>query len=141
MEPLLEKLVASPRFLVSERSRVPNEPGVYLLSESDNDLYIGRAKSLRGRMQGHGSRSHYSASFALKLARKKTNRLTNYKPENGAKTLMTEPAFQAVFYAMVDRVKAMQVRHIVEPDDHVQYLFEMYASLALDVPYCDFATH
>ena len=141
MEPLLSELLASHACEVSDYGRMPAQPGVYLLSEGTNNLYIGRARSLRNRMKQHTSRSHYSASFALKLAREKTKRLSNYRPENAAKTLMKDDQFRNAFLEMVDRVKHMRARHIVQPDDHLQYLFEMYASLTLDVPYCDFATH
>lgn len=141
MEPMLDVLLRSQSIKVSEYKEMPNKPGVYLLSENGEDLYVGRAKSLRNRMKQHASNSHYSASFALKLTRKKTGRFSNYKPENGAKTLMKDEAFKAAFQEMVSRVKAMDARHIVEPSDHLQYLFEMFASLQLSVPYCDFATH
>jgi predicted GIY-YIG superfamily endonuclease len=141
MEPMLDELLRSEQTKVSDCKKMPEKPGVYLLSENGENLFVGRAKSLRKRMAQHGARSHYSASFALKLARKKTNRLSNYKPENGAKTLMKDEGFKAAFLSMVARVKKMDAHHIVEPSDHLQYLFEMYASLQLNIPYCDFATH
>jgi GIY-YIG catalytic domain len=141
MDPMLAQLRNAEVFCVSDCGKFPSEPGVYLLSESHNDLYVGRTSSLKNRMRGHGSKSHYSASFALKLAREKAEKPATYRTDHSAKTLMSDDHFRAIFHGMIARVKKMQVRYVVEANDHAQYLFEMYASLVLQVPYCDFANH
>jgi hypothetical protein len=141
MEPLFDELMASKVIRVSSLREFPDKPAIYLLSEGSERLYVGRARSLQKRMRQHSSRSHYSASFAFKLARIKECRASDYTQKNSAKTLMNEPQFLGTFLDMVRRVQNMDAHYVEEPDDKVQYLFEMYATLALNVPYCDFSTH
>ena len=47
--------------------------GIYVLYEDETPLYVGRTGRMKARLKEHGaqSSSHFSASFAFILARKK----------------------------------------------------------------------
>ena len=76
LHPSFEKLMAmSPVKIEALPTELPME-GVYLLSEGENHLYVGRSEKLRQRMQQHSrpSAAHNQAVFAFKLAREATGR-------------------------------------------------------------------
>jgi hypothetical protein len=61
--------------------------GVYLFSESDAHLYVGRSNKIRARWGRHCNpgATHRMATFAFKLARKTTGKLTaSYKDDETA---------------------------------------------------------
>ena len=47
--------------------------GIYLFSDGKKHLYVGRTNRLRERLRGHcvPSGSHFTATFAFRMARKK----------------------------------------------------------------------
>lgn len=74
LHPSFERLMAMRP--VSARSLPPNVPqrGIYLFSEGDDHLYVGRTNRMRDRLQEHcrPSSTNNSAPFAFILARKAT---------------------------------------------------------------------
>src|SRR5207237_815378 len=50
--------------------------GIYLLSEGEKHLYVGRSESMPTRLRNHCNGSHKQAAFAFKIAREATG-LTN----------------------------------------------------------------
>src|SRR6266540_257222 len=119
-------------------------PGVYLFSEGDQHLYVGRTNRLRERLLEHGrpSSRHDGAPFAFLLAREKTVRtIASYKKNGSRRDLEGDPQFADAFMAAKRRVRAMNIRFIEERDPLRQALLEIYVAVALRTPYNDFDTH
>jgi hypothetical protein len=123
--------------VVSQKGRT----GVYAFYEDDVPVHVGRTRNLHGRLRGHISKSHYSASFAFKRARRALERVATYTPEGSRANLAVEEVFQAEFHRQIGLVKAMAVRFIEVPDPIAQYLLELYAHLEYDLPLDEFDTH
>src|SRR5580692_2795792 len=95
MEALFQKFVGAPRMNFSEKSDFPEGPGLYLLSEGDLDLYVGRSsRGLKKRLKGHSVGTHFSSSFAFLLARDETGMRATYKKEGSRAELMNNPIFR-----------------------------------------------
>jgi hypothetical protein len=118
--------------------------GVYLFSEGDSHLYVGRSNTLRGRYGRHSlpGATYKQAAFAFLLAREKTQSLqATYRTEGSRAWLMQQPHFIAAFIAAKARIRAMQYRYVEETDQNRQALLEMYAAVVLETKYNDFGTH
>jgi predicted GIY-YIG superfamily endonuclease len=117
---------------------------VYLFSEGDRHLYVGRTKQLRGRLRQHSipAAGHNQAVFAFKLAREKTGKTkAAYTPEGSRKSLTRDPVFAAAFGNAKARVRQMDLRFVEEVDPRRQALLETYVAIVLETPYNDFETH
>ncbi|WDF70962.1 hypothetical protein [Novosphingobium sp. KACC 22771] len=126
----------------SGRVRLPlNVPrcGVYLFSEGDDHLYVGRTDRLRDRHREHWSGKANDAPFAFKLARHATGNLVKGGPTR--KALERDPVFAIAFAEARDRVSAMQFRWVEEADPNRQCLLEIYATVVLEARYNDFINH
>ena len=118
--------------------------GVYLFTENDVPLYVGRSNNLRRRMQSHGSQgaTHKQAAFAFRLARTETGRLkATYKKEGSRASLMEDPSFADSFMRAKQRIRDMDLRFVEEPDPLRQTLLEVYVAVVLKTPYNDFDNH
>ena len=134
-KPAFRRLVGMDPFRVDERpSPVPvGTAGVYVLSEPDRPLYVGRTRNLRNRLSGHCSSSVNRATLAVKMARIGADRDANYKGDRSAKYLYENDLnFRAEFDKARQRIGAMQVRYVAERDDVGQALLEIYAAVELD---------
>lgn len=118
--------------------------GIYVFSEGDRHLYVGRSRNLRRRLGRHclpGS-THRAAAFAFRLAREKTGRLApSYRSEGSRAELAMDPAFRHAFEEAKERIRAMHMRFVSEPDPIRQALLEIYAAVVLETPYNGFDTH
>ena len=118
---------------------------IYLFSENDRSLYVGRTRKLRQRLRQHSipSAQHNQAVFAFRLAREETGRLAAaYTGEGRRATLAVDDnEFAAAFRTAKERVRAMQVRYVEEKDPLRQALLEIYVAIVLKTPYNDFNTH
>ena len=118
--------------------------GIYLFSEGDKHLYVGRTNRLRERLQEHcqpGS-DHYSATFAFRLAREATGNLSaSYTKKGSRSALEKDPEFQVAFTNAKERVRRMQIRFVSEAGSLRQALLEIYISVCLETPHNDFDTH
>ena len=114
-------------------SPVPTErPGVYLLSESDRPLYVGRTRDMRGRLSDHRSSAVTRATLTVKMARIETNRPATCAAGNSARDLYRhDSTFKTQFGRARRRIRAMQVRYVIENDDVRQAMLEIYASVEL----------
>lgn len=144
LHPSFERLMTrAPAVGVAPPIGIPRS-GVYLFSEGDRHLYVGRSNRLRERYFLHcrsGSQQN-QASFAFKLAREATNRTTaTYQQKGGRKDLMLDRDFMEAFQNAKGRIRQMQYRYVEETDQTRQALLEVYVSIALDTPYNDFNTH
>src|SRR5438876_4409176 len=141
LHPKFEALLKTPAVRLTSIPKEASRPGIYLFSEGPLHLYVGRSKNVRNRLKMHvGDPS--GASFAFKLAREACGRRkATYAPEGSRTHLMTIPDFVQAFQAAKDRIRAMDIRFIAEPDCNRQALLEIYATLALGTRYNDFETH
>ncbi len=114
-----EALKRCPAFSCATLPKELPSSGIYLFSEDDRPLYVGRTNSLRRRLQQHSraSSSHNSAPFAFRLARQACNvERATYRQEGSRAHLMQDPAFMAAFSAALNRIRSMQVRVVEEPN-------------------------
>lgn len=130
-EPLIEKGGAS----------LKGKAGVYAFFENERPVHVGRTRNLRGRLRGHITRSHYSASFAFKRARRTLNVNATYKSEGGRDALVKDATFGPEFERQIACVKAMDVRFVEVPDPVTQYLLELYAHMEWGLALDEFDTH
>jgi predicted GIY-YIG superfamily endonuclease len=120
------------------------EKCIYLLSEGEHHLYVGRTRKLRQRLRQHSvaGAQHNQAVFAFKLAREVTAQLVAaYSIEGSRKALCVEPAFADAFEQAKARVRNMDLRFVEEEDPTRQALLEIYTSVVLRTKYNDFDTH
>ena len=151
----LEELLASPIYgRGAGRMPPPRQHGVYLFSENDEHLYVGRCgmteravkkgrghSNFRTRLAGHTrpSSAHNQATFAWRLAVKSVEGRLDGLPASRAE-LGLDPRFATVFTEEKRRVSAMDFRVVAIPEDFDSYVFEPYAALMLDTPYNSWAT-
>jgi len=145
LNPLFRALVEMPPLNKEPLPRDLPMQGIYLFSEGEEHLYVGRSNNVRNRYGQHcrlGSQ-HNQAVFAFKIARKETG---NVKPvykqgEGSRKALAADPNFDEAFQKAKERVRAMDFRCIEVRDQKQQTLLEIYCAIALDSTYNDFDTH
>jgi predicted GIY-YIG superfamily endonuclease len=141
---LLADLMASPAISPAALSPSVSGPGVYLLSDRGIDLYVGRTRNLRRRIQQHvGAGSGDGvAAFAFRLAREATGHVTaSYQSKLSRAELMKQPEFAAAFGDAKKRIHSMTVRTVGIEDDLTQCLFEIYAATVLSTRHNTFRTH
>lgn len=118
--------------------------GVYLFSEDDKHMYVGRSNRIRERYFLHcrpGSK-HNQASFAFKLAREATGKVeATYRKGLGRNDMILEEPFRLEFEKAKARIRGMSYRYVEEENQTRQALLEIYASVLLATPYNDFSTH
>lgn len=119
--------------------------GVYLLSDGEQHLYVGRSNDMRKRIRCHSSlgATERGAAFAFRLAREATGNLkATYKPGNGSRSaLMQDARFASAFNAAKARIRKMNLRFVEETDPVRQTLLEIYIAVVLGTPYNDFDNH
>jgi len=141
---LLDRLVTTPPIVAYPPPMSMPTRGVYLFSEADVHLYVGRSNRLRKRMCDHARASSPAtkSAFAFQLAREATGKKTaSYKREGSRKDLMKDPAFVAEFVKAKQRIARMDLRYVEVTDPVRQTLFEVYAACVLRTPYNSFDNH
>jgi hypothetical protein len=144
LHPSFERLVAMQPFKPCGLPAIMPKRGIYLLSEGELHLYVGRTNRMRARLAEHcrASSDNNSASFAFLLARLVTGMTkASYQTKGGCKALCLDPTFRAAFTEAKSRVRDMDVRFVEEVHPIRQALLEMYASVALKTPHNSFENH
>lgn len=144
LHPKFEKLIQSIPFTFSTLPKELPKAGVYLFTEGESHLYVGRTNGLRKRLQQHcrASSSHNSSPFAFRLARERQGVLkATYKTEGSRTALIQDAAFAEAFVISKARLREMTIRVVEEGEPLRQALLEMYVALALDAKYNDFDNH
>lgn len=144
LEPSCQRLLAMTPVTPATLPRSIPKAGIYLFSEGDRHLYVGRTRNIRGRIarQSRPSATHRMAAFAFRLARETTNNLTaTYKEKGSRANLMQSPTFRLAFDKAKRRVRAMDLRFVGENDPVRQAVLEIYVALSLETPYNDFDTY
>lgn len=145
LHPAYERLIAmAPIRNATFQGPIPTM-GVYLFSEGESHLYVGRTNKLRRRYGHHcneGSPQN-QAAFAFKLAREATGR-TSASYVSGADSrsgLIADDSFKKAFLAAKARIRRMDFRYVEETNQTRQALLELYCAIALGCRYNDFNTH
>lgn len=119
--------------------------GVYLFSERDQHLYVGRSNHIRRRYGRHCNlgATHRMAAFAFRLARESTGNIkASYKSgENSRDGLMDNEEFRSAFEEAKLRIRKMDFRFVEETDQIRQALLEVYCAVVLNARYNDFDNH
>lgn len=144
IEQKYNRLIKSPTFVCSSvPASYEKMPGVYLLSERNKPLYVGRSNNVRRRLKYHTRGSHYLATFAFLLAREETGgHRASYKPKGSRDDLLkNNPSFKSAFDKTRARIGSMDVRVIEEKDPVQQALLEIYVAFVSRAKYNNFDTH
>lgn len=144
LEPKMQVLLSAPPVRFAQLPRLMPDRGIYLFSEGGHHLYVGRTNRLKKRLQNHcrPSGTHFSATFAFRMARRETGRLkASYAAAGSRAALCDDPLFAPAFVAAKRRVAAMDIQYVEEPDPVRQALLEIYVATALRTPFNDFDNH
>ena len=144
LEPQYRKLVEMPPVKYRALPRGLPSYGIYLFSEGSDHLYVGRTTRMRERLSGHciPSASHFTATFAFRLAREATGKMVaSYSKSGSRAALLKDATFAAAFAAAKRRIASMDIRFVEEREPTQQALLEIYTATVLKTPYNDFETH
>jgi hypothetical protein len=144
VESLYDRLVSVPAFKCGGApAHLAGKPGIYLLSEDGEALYVGRTDHLQRRLKGHRHRAHATATFAFLLARHETGVLqASYRTKGSrADLLESDPGFSEAFDHARERIGKMDVQTVEEEDAVLQALLEIYAACVSGAKFNDFANH
>jgi hypothetical protein len=144
LEPKFQSLIAMKAVRYAGLPSQMPERGIYLFSEGTNHLYVGRTNRIRRRLAGHcrPSSTHFSATFAFRVARKETGLLkATYTKKGSRAELVRDPVFGPVFQAAKTRLANMDLRFVEEDDPVRQALLEIYVAVVLKTPFNDFDNH
>ena len=144
LAPKVDALVGMPPVQYASLPKQLPQRGIYLFSDGQRHLYVGRTNRLRQRLAGHcvPSSTHFSATFAFRLAREETGLVkATYTPEGSRAQLVKDPAFNAAFAQAKTRLRSLDIRFVEESEPVRQALLEIYAAVLLRTPYNDFDNH
>jgi hypothetical protein len=144
LRPLLQRLLDAPPVKVESLPAMMQTAGVYLLSEGDRHLYVGRSNNIAGRLGRHSKpdATHRMASLAYRLAREAiANQRATSPKDAGRPDLKEDPEFAAAFDHAKAQIRKMDARFIEEPDPAKRALLEIYVAVALPTRYSDFDNH
>lgn len=144
LEPTFQALVQKRPVTSAALPRDLPKRGVYLFSEAEKHLYVGRTDNLRRRIQDHcrESSNHNKATFAFRIARRETGRTeASYSTSGSRGELETDPVFGPAFGRAKARIRSMDFRFVEEGDPTRQALLEIYAATVLETPFNDFENH
>jgi GIY-YIG catalytic domain len=138
LHPKYETLIGSAPH--KSRATLPKK-GVYLFSEDDKSIYVGRSGDIPRRFGEHrlpGSGTN-KAALAKLIACDELGLIRDYG--KGRDKFKARPEFLAAFEKAKERVRAMDFRAVEELDSTRQALLEVYCAVAGDAKYNDFGTH
>jgi hypothetical protein len=144
LEPKFRTLLAMTPVCYATLPRDMPERGVYLFSDGEKHLYVGRTNRIRRRLAGHcrPSSTHFSATFAFRIAREETGRVkASYSSVGSRAALVTDTVFGPAFVRAKARLASLDLRFVEELDPVRQALLEIYVAVVLKTPYNDFDNH
>jgi predicted GIY-YIG superfamily endonuclease len=144
LEPSFQKLVSMLPVTAASLPRSMPRQGIYLFSDGDQNLYVGRSNNIRRRIGLHcrpGSQ-HNQATFAFRMARLQTGRTeAAYTTAGSRRELVKDAEFGPVFTASKARIRQFDLRFVEEQDPTRQALLEIYVATVLETPFNDFENH
>ena len=144
LEPSFQRLVSMPPVTAASLPRAMPTRGIYLFSDGDKNLYVGRSNNIRRRIGLHcrpGSQ-HNQATFAFRMARLQTGRTEAAYTATGSRSALIKDAeFSSVFVTSKSRIRQFNLRFVEETDPTRQALLEIYVATVLETPFNDFENH
>lgn len=144
LEPAFQKLLQMTPVRAEQLPRSMPKQGIYLFSNGDEHLYVGRSDNIRRRIGLHcrASSQHNQATFAFRMARKATGQTrASYTPAGSRLEMSRDAVFGPAFEVCKARIRSLDLRFVEEPDATRQALLEIYAATVLETPFNDFANH
>jgi hypothetical protein len=144
LHPSFERLMNMSPVKISALPKHLPERCIYLFSEAETHLYVGRTRRLRNRLRQHSiaGAQHNQAVFAFRLAREMTGKLLPAYSSKGSRIdLSADSFFDEAFTQAKARVRNMDVRFVEEVEPLRQALLEIYVAVVLGTKYNDFDTH
>lgn len=138
---LYQQLTASDELPLVPRAAWKRLGAIYVFFHDGKAEHVGRTRNLQGRIRGHLSDSHYSASFAFKQTRRELSLVATYKPEGSRAALFAEEGFRSAFRSQSLRLRSMTMRFLAVKCPVDQYLLELYATMELGLNLEEFDTH
>jgi len=139
LECRLQQLLSMEPVKSSALPRRMPRTGIYLFSEGDKHLYVGRTRRLKQRIKEHSN--ILGAPFAFRLAREETGYVTpTYRKKGSRDDLFSKPEFARALENAQERIRNMDVRYVEETDPIKQTLLEVYVAVVLETPHNKFAT-
>ena len=138
----LDEIKAIPAISFSiAKAKLPTGPGIYVLYEGDQPIYVGRARDLRKRIRQHVNGTLSGSTFAFLLARNETKRQATYRP-SGSRTdlLKNDTEFKSAFDQAIKKILQMTVKFVEIEDDNLQYFFEFLCALEFETKHNKFRT-
>jgi hypothetical protein len=124
--------------------QAPTAPGIYLYSEDDQQMYVGRTRDLSRRWADHTRPSSgiNSASFAFNIA-KKAAAAHGEDVAIARSRLAVEPVFARAFVEAKARVREMDYRFVRVDSPVLSTVGEVYAAMVLGTEgdFNEFETH
>src|SRR5665213_1581315 len=121
----VDQLLAAPVYRFNDLPRGIPKSGVYLFSEGEQNLYVGRSNRIRGRLSSHcrDSSRHNAASFAFRIARERTGRVeAAYNKTASRAALSVDPEFSVAFRAAKEFLRSLNIRFVEETHQTTQAL-------------------
>lgn len=134
LEPRFQQLMAMAPVTYANLPQTLPRCAIYLFSEGDEHLYVGRTGNLRNRLHGHcGSPSTlYASAFAVRLAREESGAIRKDLPPSSRRASLTGDAlFDTALTAARIRIGRMDLRYLEERDPVLQALLEIYVATTL----------
>ncbi len=144
LHPSFERLMAmGPLRGTPPDPKATPKSGIYLFSEGERNLYVGRSNRIAYRYALHcaPSAKQNQASFAWKLMAEAVKHKATYRKGEGRADKILLPEYASAFSAAKTRIRAMDYRFVEETDQMRQALLEAYVCVVLATPYNDFNTH
>jgi hypothetical protein len=136
LHPKYETLIAAPSNVPT--AKLPKK-GVYLISENDKHLYVGRSDNIPRRFGHHRSAKMNKAALLRLIICKELGYTPNYgKGQNKIEKL---PGFDKALERARIRINSMSFRAVEENDPTRQALLEIYCAVAAETLFNDFGVH
>lgn len=138
---LYKQLIESEALPLAPKAAWKQLGAIYVFFHEGQAEHVGRTRNLQGRIRGHLSDSHYSASFAFKQTRRELSLVATYKPEGSRAALFADESFRAAFRNQSSRLRGMTMRFLAVDCPVDQYLLELYTAMELELNLDEFDTH
>lgn len=141
LAPKYEELMSMAPVTVDALPKVMPKAGVYMFSEGESHLYVGRTRRLRRRLVEHSHLKMLDAPFAFRLARQTVGmEKASYAPKGSRRELLRDPAFREARIHACERIRRMDIRYVEVEEPVPQTLLEIYVAVVTEAPHNDFKT-
>ena len=136
LHPKYEALIQSPPHVLG--AKLPQK-GVYLISEKDKPLYVGRSDNIPKRFNQHRTAEMNKAALVRLMVAEEVGYVRDYR--RGRNKIEGYAGFAEARERAQKRVYAMSFRAVEENCPTRQALLEVYCAIAAETPFNDFGVH